>query len=222
MRDDKTTFFFIATFGVVLLLFILGYLIKHQEDKEVYEETITETECTVDYEKQIEELNNKISSLQDQNDVLSFEIEELYSVIERERYAKTELKHIYNLTNEEKELLSRLVKCEAGAEPFECKVVVCVVVFNRMFDTRFKNTLSEVIYEEGQFSPAIEGTIDTAVPTPDCYFAVESALSLTYKEMNDDYGTDLLFFRAATEEKTWGKNNNYAFTIGKTDFYRLK
>lgn len=183
-----------------------------------------EYNCTLNtlesYSNEIEQLNQQIAMLEEQIEILSFQQEEIYSILESEFYKRTELKDVLTLSEDDLNLLAKLVKREAGGEPFECKVCVCLVVFNRMCDSNFKNTLSEVIYEKGQFSPA-EDKLEETVPTADCYFAVKSALNLTYNEINEFYGTDLMFFRRATEEKVWGTNTTYAFTIGKTDFYRL-
>ncbi len=181
--------------------YILNELEQLKTDNEALEDELFR--LAYSYEVTTERLNAKISEL------------------EAENLKRIEVKDILNLSEDEIDLLERLVKCEAGGEPFETKVVVCVVIFNRMYDSNFKSSLNEVIYEKGQFSPAIEGTIETAVPTEDCKFAVKIALSLTYSEINEDYGSDLMFFRKATKEKVFGTNTSYAFTVGNTDFYRL-
>lgn len=48
-------------------------------------------------------------------------------------------------------LLARLVESEAGNESYETKMMVASVVMNRVADSRFPNSIKEVIYQKGQF-----------------------------------------------------------------------
>lgn len=48
-------------------------------------------------------------------------------------------------------LLARLVESEAGNEGYETKMMVASVVMNRVADSRFPNTIKEVVYQKGQF-----------------------------------------------------------------------
>lgn len=48
-------------------------------------------------------------------------------------------------------LLARLVESEAGNESYETKLMVASVVMNRVADSRFPNSIREVIYQKGQF-----------------------------------------------------------------------
>ena len=52
----------------------------------------------------------------------------------------------------EMELLAQLVEAEAGNQPFEGKCLIVDVVINRVESPDFPNTISEVIFQEGQFS----------------------------------------------------------------------
>ncbi len=206
---------------LIISIFVLFYIDTQNSFKDIQKQ-IDRLEETV--EKYFNDVQSNLDDIQNKLDVLENNINDLTVLtqeIKAENYKRSELKDVLMLSEDEIELLARLVKCEAGNEPFETKVLVCVVVFNRMYDSNFKNTLSDVIYTPGQFEPVEKGYIDTTTPSVDCYFAVQSALTLTYNEINELYGTDLMFFRAATEEKTFGVNTAYAFTVGKTDFYRL-
>lgn len=223
--EDKRDLFIIILLSVAVaaaVVFITSYcgVISSHEKKQHKEFD----DFKIDFSNEVSDLKSEVEVLKEENSVLVLEAEELYSLIqnlEEQNFQNTELKDVLMLSEDEINLLSRLVKCEAGNEPFECKVLVCVVVFNRMYDSHFKNTLSDVIYSSGQFTPAETGSLETATTTDDTDFAVKMALSLTYNEINELYGTDLMFFRAATQEKTFGVNKEYAFTVGKTDFYRL-
>ena len=69
-------------------------------------------------------------------------------------------------TSEDLDLVSRLLWREAGASwaTDELQRLVVSVVVNRVNSPLFPNTLREVIYQPGQYAPAINGQIDSAVP----------------------------------------------------------
>ncbi len=58
-------------------------------------------------------------------------------------------------------LLAALVYWESGNQSYEGKVAVASVVVNRMESSRFPDTLKGVIYQSGQFDPAMNGTLDS-------------------------------------------------------------
>ena len=53
----------------------------------------------------------------------------------------------------EEELLAAIIYCEAGDEPYEGMVAVGTVVLNRVNSQFFPNTITDVIYSPGQFTP---------------------------------------------------------------------
>lgn len=77
-------------------------------------------------------------------------------------------------------LLAALIYCEAGNQSYEGMVAVGAVVMNRVNSDSFPNTVSEVIYQGGQFTPASSGSLDSAlangVPST-CYDAANAALA---------------------------------------------
>lgn len=60
----------------------------------------------------------------------------------------------------EQELLAALIFCEAGNQPYEGQVAVGAVVMNRVRSGTYPNTIEDVIYQPGQFGPAITGKLD--------------------------------------------------------------
>ena len=62
---------------------------------------------------------------------------------------------------EEKELLASLIFCEAGNQPYEGQVAVGAVVMNRVKSGSYPDTISDVIYQSGQFTPAMTGWLDS-------------------------------------------------------------
>lgn len=63
------------------------------------------------------------------------------------------------VTENDLNLLAALIQCEAGGEPYIGQVAVGNVVMNRMEDMRHPSTVSDVIYEPGQFTPVRNGSL---------------------------------------------------------------
>ena len=80
----------------------------------------------------------------------------------------------------DRELMAAIIYCEAGAEPYQGKVAVGAVIMNRVRSSRFPNTISGVIYQRGQFGPAITGKLGRVLAsgkaTAECYKAADAAL----------------------------------------------
>lgn len=63
----------------------------------------------------------------------------------------------------EQELLAALIFCEAGNQPYEGQVAVGAVVMNRVRSGAYPNSISSVIYQSGQFGPAMTGWLDSVL-----------------------------------------------------------
>ena len=77
-------------------------------------------------------------------------------------------------TQEELDLMAAIIECEAGGESYEGKIAVGAVIMNRINSDRFPNTLEEVVYQRGQFSPAASGKLARVLAQgarEDCYEA---------------------------------------------------
>ena len=123
----------------------------------------------------------------------------------------------YSLSGEDRELLVRFAMAEAEGEPTEGKALVMLVVLNRVDDWRFPNTVSGVIYAEGQFSPVSNGRFEAVVPDDDCY----AALRLVLDGWNESEGAT--YFRTTVKESTWhSRNLKELFTCGSHTFYKEK
>lgn len=84
------------------------------------------------------------------------------------------------VTQQELDLLARLITAEADAEPYTGKVAVGAVVLNRVRNSIFPDTIRDVIYqyEDGtyQFEPVMNGWINRPA-TPDCILAAKDAVN---------------------------------------------
>ncbi len=79
-------------------------------------------------------------------------------------------------------LLASIIYCEAGNQSYEGMVAVGAVVMNRVYSSSFPNTISEVIYQSGQFTPASNGMLSSALANGvgDTYYsAAQDALAGT-------------------------------------------
>ncbi len=63
----------------------------------------------------------------------------------------------------EQELLAALIFCEAGNQPYDGQVAVGAVVMNRVRSGSFPDTITDVIYQSGQFTPAVTGWLDSVL-----------------------------------------------------------
>ena len=72
---------------------------------------------------------------------------------------------------EERDMLAALVQHEAGNQDTWGKRLVVAVVFNRLNDPRWPDTISEVLFQKNQFLSQRE--LGRVVPTDQCYEAVD-------------------------------------------------
>lgn len=75
--------------------------------------------------------------------------------------AATKRKKSYN--NYQLKLLSSIIYCESGWEPYSGKLAVGIVIVNRVKSSAFPNTLKGVVYQPYQFSPARSGALKKAM-----------------------------------------------------------
>lgn len=105
------------------------------------------------------------------------------------------------------DLMAAIIECEAGGESYEGKIGVGAVIMNRIRSSQFPNTLSEVIYQSGQFTPASTGKLASVLSRgarQDCYDAARDVFA------GANTIGDRLFFHA-------GSGNG--LTIGNQTFY---
>ena len=78
-------------------------------------------------------------------------------------------------------LLANLIYCEAGGEPYAGQLAVGAVVINRVLSSVYPDTVTGVIYQRSQFSPAGSGRLAIALAenkaTANCYKAADEAMA---------------------------------------------
>ena len=78
------------------------------------------------------------------------------------------------------DLMAAIIECEAGGESYEGKVGVGAVIMNRIRSGEFPNTLSEVIYQSGQFEPTWTGKLSSVLSrgaSEACYAAAQDVFA---------------------------------------------
>lgn len=118
-----------------------------------------------------------------------------------------ELKIEYS--DDELDLLARLVRAEAENEPIEGKIAVACVVLNRVESPSFPDTIRNVIYARGQFQPVRNGAINK--PADDeSIKAVRAALS----EKRQIAGKSLFFYNPSIATSHWLDSRATTVVIG--------
>lgn len=100
----------------------------------------------------------------------------ILEVVEEEIVNEETTKYVYTITNEERELLAKLLYCEGGIESEECQRAIVSVIFNRLENGYWGNTLHNVIYAKGQFEPVSKGLLNKAKPKQQQYDAIDYVL----------------------------------------------
>ena len=109
------------------------------------------------------------------------------------------------LTDEETNLLARLVWVEARGESKEGQQAVAEVILNRMVSEDFPNTLRGIVYGEDQF--VSKELILSAEPSQAQYEAIERALYGPYV-----LPIDVVFYaRTQLTNNKWGQIGGHIF-----------
>jgi N-acetylmuramoyl-L-alanine amidase len=121
-----------------------------------------------------------------------------------------------DITEEEKELLAKLVHAEAEGEPYEGKVAVATVVLNRVDSNEFPDSIKDVVYEVASghyaFSPVQNGEINNE-PSEESRNAVDEALAFRGQGKGS-----LFFYNPDTSSSSWITSTDTTLTIGNHVF----
>ncbi|WP_078427768.1 cell wall hydrolase [Alkalihalobacterium alkalinitrilicum] len=118
-----------------------------------------------------------------------------------------------NFSEEELDLLARIVRAEAQTEPFEGKVAVADVVLNRVESPQFPDTIKEVIYEPRQFQPVANGQVNKPADE-ESIEAVEAALT----DMRNISEDSLFFYNPDIATSRWLDTRETTVVIGQHVF----
>lgn len=106
-----------------------------------------------------------------------------------------------NLSNEDYQQLLKIVEAEAGNQDDVGKILVANVIFNRVRNGEFPNTVTEVIYQHGngvyQFEPVLNGRIYEVSVSDSTVQCVDRAIA------GEDYSQGALYFTMKTSDTSW-------------------
>ncbi|MBR1930164.1 MAG: cell wall hydrolase [Lachnospiraceae bacterium] len=137
-------------------------------------------------------------------------------------YHTIEKEVLYDLPEEEVDVLLRIVEAEAGCEDEDGKLLVANVVLNRVANDAFPDTITEVVFqrERGvtQFSPVSNGTIWSVQISEETLEAVQRALE------GEDISQGALYFVARkyadSEHMKWfDRHLTFLFEHGGHEFF---
>lgn len=112
-----------------------------------------------------------------------------------------------SVTEEERELMARVVYLEARGEPAEGQQAVAEVILNRVRDARFPDTVAEVIYQDDPLQFTVSPLLDQAEPGEAQYAAVDAAL-----HGEPVLPEDVLYFDTEPiNENVWGTIGHHVF-----------
>ncbi len=86
------------------------------------------------------------------------------------------------------QVLLKIVQAEAGICDEKGRILVANVIMNRVESDEFPDSITEVVYEKGQFSPVIDGRINSVKVTDSTVECVNRALA------GEDYSQGALYF----------------------------
>lgn len=98
------------------------------------------------------------------------------------------VKKSVSYSQEDYDVLLRIVQAEAGVCDEEGKILVANVILNRVRDDKFPNTIKQVVYQKSQFSPVSNGSIRSVKVTQETRDCVDRALA------GEDYSRGALYF----------------------------
>lgn len=180
---------------------------------------ISDTSEDVKYaDEQIKEAEAITEAMQKKLDEQNKDIKELQAQLAKEQQlqAKSDAgtwRNVSDITfaDGDRKLLANIIFCEAGNQPYEGQVAVGAVIINRMLSSAFPNTLSGVVYQSWQFTPAMTGRLALALTrneaTDSCYKAADAAMAGQTTVGN------CLFFRTPID------GINYKYKISGHIFY---
>ncbi len=117
---------------------------------------------------------------------------------------------------EDSYLLAKIAMAEAEGESIQGKTLVILVVLNRVHNADFPNTIQDVIFEENQFTPVINGRFDKVEPDADCWEAVQVVMEAQY-----DYSDGALYFESCDDADNWhSRNLDFLYQCGNHKFYK--
>ena len=133
---------------------------------------------------------------------------------EEKRRAARRIKY----TEEDYQVLLRIVQAEAGICDARGKILVADVIINRVLSDEFPDSVTEVVYAPSQFQPVSNGSINSVKVTAETIECVNRALD------GEDYSQGALFFmnrKGSGSAASWlDRHLDYLFAHDGHEFFK--
>ena len=154
------------------------------EDEFFAEEEVQQDETAALQAEASKAAQNEIEEVQAAEEAARLEVEAQAKAAAEEAAriaAEAQAAQTAAISAEELKLLANIIYCEAGSESYVGKVAVGNVIMNRVKSASQPNTITEVVYAKGQFSPVRNGSLQRALSSDKadaaCYQAAIEALA---------------------------------------------
>lgn len=121
-------------------------------------------------------------------------------------------------SEEDYQVLLRIVQAEAGVCDEKGKILVANVIINRVLSDEFPDSVRDVVYEPAQFQPVSSGSINSVQVAEETVRCVDRALA------GEDYSQGALYFmnrKASGGSASWfDRHLNYLFAHDGHEFFR--
>ena len=171
-------------------------------------------------EADVREKQRKQAAAQTQIETLQKQILKERQEEEARKKAEEELRAARRIkyTDEDYQVLLRIVQAEAGICDPKGKILVADVIINRVLSGKFPDSVKAVVYQPSQFQPVSNGTINTVKVTAETIECVDRALA------GEDYSNGALYFmnrRASGSAASWfDRRLTYLFAHDGHEFFR--
>ena len=162
---------------------------------------------------EIEALKKQILK-QQQEERARKEAEEARRAAEKKRREARRIKY----TEEDYQVLLRIVQAEAGICDEKGKILVADVIINRVLSNEFPDSITSVVYAPSQFPPLSNGSINSVKVTAETIDCVNRALD------GEDYSQGALYFmnrRGSGSAASWfDRHLDYLFAHDGHEFFK--
>ena len=137
----------------------------------------------------------------------------------RRREEEARAARAMTVSDEDYQVLLKIVQAEAGICDDKGKILVANVILNRVRSDRFPDTVRGVVYAPSQFSPVSNGTINSVKVTDSTRECVDRALA------GEDYSDGALYFMyrngsRGSAVRWFDSNLTYLFQHGNHEFFK--
>ncbi|MDR7812622.1 cell wall hydrolase [Lacrimispora sp.] len=187
-------------------------------------DVIQKQEQAEESKAEIERINTKIAMEEEakrQAEEAAKKAEEAKKAAEEaaKKAEKEKAAHSTSVTQDDYQVLLKIVQAEAGICDDKGKILVANVIINRVKSGKFPDTVKGVVYERSQFSPVSNGSINSVKVTDDTKQCVDRALE------GEDYSDGALYFMNRGGSRrgaiSWFDSHlTYLFQHGNHEFFK--